>query len=476
MDLNRRNFLTGSLGAATMMGLAACSSVHSNSADSTTSSSSAAVGAAGSSTTAAPSTTAASGSGVTPSSSAPSSAVAVKGDISFSFWGGSTGETAGFNHAKKMFESANPGTTINLKIVPYDGFFAGIDRGIQAGNAPDIFRVDYTTIGKYSGKGVLLDVSPYFDAAEIDAFLPALWEGIKYDGVPYGVPHQTDTTCIVYSKAAFETAGITSVPTTLASAWSWEEFSAVATKLRASLPDKKFPFAYDWTQAGAFRWLSWLYQAGGTLLTPDLKKVALPSAAATEAMDYTKSFFTNKWTPDSATIKTSQYSDNFFLSQIVPMSFIGDFLVPELADPKSGYKGEWGATYMPQHKAAASDLGGNAIVARKDTKNPELAAAFLKFLVSEDIMKYFCEQAIELPTLKSLASADLKYAYRPDVVKICAEQASTISDTIVKESTVGSFASINTVLQDQLELAFHGKSSADTISAIASGVTSALGS
>ena len=467
MELNRRNFLAGSAGAATMLGLAACSSVHSDSTDSPTTSSSSAAAPAGSSTS-----SAAAGASGAPSSSAP-----VKGEISFSFWGGSTGETKGFTYVKEKFEAANPGTTINLKVVPYDGFFAGIDRGIQAGNAPDVFRVDYTTIGKYSGKGVLLDVSPYFDATEIDAFLPALWEGIKYKGVPYGVPHQTDTTCVVYSKSAFATAGITSVPTTLADAWSWDEFSAVATKLRASLPAKKFPFAYDWTQAGAFRWLSWLYQAGGTLLSPDLTKVAIPSAPATLAMDYTKSFFTNKWVPDSATIKTSQYSDNFFLSQIVPMSFVGDFLVPELADPKSGYKGgDWGATFMPQNKAAASDLGGNAIVARKDTKNPELAAAFLKFLVSEDMMKYFCEQAIELPTLKTLASANLNYVSRPDVVKICAEQASTISDTIVKESTVGSFADINTVLQDQLELAFHGKSSGDSISAIAAGVTKALGS
>ena len=31
-------------------------------------------------------------------------------------------------------------------------------------------------------------------------------------------------------------------------------------------------------------------------------------------------------------------TDNFFLSQVVPMSFVGDFLIPELADPKAGYK------------------------------------------------------------------------------------------------------------------------------------------
>ena len=66
-----------------------------------------------------------------------------------------------------------------------------------------------------------------------------------------------------------------------------------------------------------------------------------------------------------------RYSDNFFLNQTVPMSFVGDFLVPELADPKAGYKGgDWGATYMPQDKSAASDLGGNAIVASRTRRTP----------------------------------------------------------------------------------------------------------
>jgi multiple sugar transport system substrate-binding protein len=458
MTVSRRGFLAGSLGAAAA-GLAACSSVHSDTNTKTS-------------------------AGTTPSPSGNASSSVggkanlgkVTGALTFAFWGGSTGETAGFANAKKKFEAANPGATINLKVSPYDQFFAGIDRGIQSGKAPDVFRVDYTTIGKYSKNGVLLDVSPYFTQAEVDAFLPALWDAIKYNGIPYGIPHQTDTTCVVYSKSAFQAAGITSVPDSLDSAWTWEEFSAVADKLRKSLPANKFPFAYDWTQAGAFRWLSWLYQSGGTLLSSDLSKCALPSDAGTKALDFTKSFFDKKWVPANNTIKTSVYSDNFFLNQTVPMSFIGDFLVPELADPKTGYKGgDWGATYMPRDTAAASDLGGNAIVARKDTSNPDLAAAFLKFLASEDIMKYFCEQAVELPTLKTLASSQLNYAFRPDVVKICAEQATTISATVVKECTVSAFATINTVLQDQLESAFHGQSTSATLGGIATKVNQALG-
>lgn len=492
MSVSRRRFLTVGLGSAALLGLEACSSVHSdsNSAAATSASSAAtssaaettsaaATSAAGSvaSTSSAAATSSASGVPSSVASSTSSSAAKLSGTINFAFWGGSTGETAGFANAKQKFEAANPGTSINLKVVPYDGFFAGIDRGIQAGNAPDVFRVDYTTFGKYASKDTLLDLTSAFSASEAAAFLPALWQAVQFNGKVYGVPHQTDTSCIVYNKAALAHAGITSVPDKLESAWTWEEFGQVADKLRASLPANQFPFAYNWTAAGAFRWLSWLYQAGGTLLTPDLSKAAIPSDAATKAMDFTKSFFDKKWTPATATVKTSQYSDNFFLNKTVPMSFIGDFLVPELADPKTGYTGgDWAATYLPQDKGTAADLGGNAIVAIKDTKNPELAAAFVKFMGDEDIMKFFCEQAVELPTLISLASADLKYAYRPDVVAICAQQATTISDTIVKESTVPAFADINTVLQDQLELAFHGQSSAATIAQIAAGVNKAIGS
>jgi multiple sugar transport system substrate-binding protein len=92
------------------------------------------------------------------------------------------------------------------------------------------------------------------------------------------------------------------------------------------------------------------------------------------------------------------------------------------------------------------------------------------------MMKYFCEQAIELPTLQSLATAELEYVYRPDVVTICAQQATTISDRIVAESTLPAFNSINTLLADQLELAFNGQSTEDTLTALGEGVDRALGS
>jgi multiple sugar transport system substrate-binding protein len=401
----------------------------------------------------------------------------VSGTIRFAFWGGSDGENAGFAHAKREFERRHPKATIELQTLPYDGFFSGIDRGILSRTAPDVFRVDYTSIGKYTSHGVLLDLTPYLTETERSAFLPALADAVRFEGRTYGVPHQTDTTAIAFDRAALREAGIRAVPDRLDDAWTWEEFADVATKLRRTLPDGKYPFAYDWTAAGAYRWSSFLYQAGGSLLTRDLRHAAVDGDPGRKAMAFTQRFFDERWVPANNTIKTTVYSDNFFLNQTVAMTFVGDFLVPELADGANGYQGgEWATTYMPRDVAAASDLGGNAIVATRDTEHPELAAAFLKFLVEEDQMRDFCQRANELPTLRSLADTQLDYAVRPDVMDVFTRQATTITETAVRETVVPGFASVNTALQDQLELAFHGRATDQAVRSVDAAVDAAVAS
>ena len=69
-------------------------------------------------------------------------------------------------------------------------------------------------------------------------------------------------------------------------------------------------------------------------------------------------------------------------------------------------KFEYGAMPQPQRPAAATDLGGNAVVAAKDGKNTAAAAKFLEFLVSRGRRcSSYCQATSELPTLKSLTSA-----------------------------------------------------------------------
>jgi multiple sugar transport system substrate-binding protein len=390
--------------------------------------------------------------------------------LSFVNWSGDA-EKAAFDALIKEFTAENPDITIKTDTVPYDSIQTNLDSRFQAGNPPDLFRVSYIDIGQYTSQDVLLDVSGVFDQARIDEFEPGLWQAIVYDGKPYGVPHQIDTTAILYRKDAFEAAKITNVPQSVDEAWTWEEFADAARKLKGVVKGKQTAFIYDWQSAGAYRWLSWLFQAGGRLLGDDLKAPAIDSDAGRKALAFTQSFFTEGWVARNTSTKSSTYPDGVFIAGSVAMAFAGDFLIPGIETGIAKNKFEYGSMPMPRDVAAASDLGGNAIVAAKDGKNTEAAAKFLAFCVQENQQRAFCEATGQLPTLKSLTSAQLDFEIRPDLMEVFAQQAKTIAPDQVAQVTVPQFGKLNIALRDELDQAFlRGRSAADTISALSTAI------
>ncbi|SEP69431.1 ABC transporter substrate-binding protein [Microlunatus flavus] len=438
MSLNRRQVLAGGLGLGAAVGLGACSGLTSK---------------AGST---APSSGASGGSGPV--------------ELTFVNWSGDA-EKAAFDAVIAKFQQANPGITIKTDTVPYASVQTNLDTRFQAGNPPDLFRVSYIDMGQYTSQDVLLDLSDSLDA---NAFEPGLFQAVVANGKPYGAPHQIDTTAILYRKDAFEAAGITDVPTTLEEAWTWEQFSEAADKLAKVTKKGQSAFIYDWQSAGAYRWLSWLFEAGGALLTPDLKSAAIDSDAGRKALDFTKGFFDKGWVAKNTSVKSTTYPDSAFISGTVAMAFAGSFLVPAV-DVGVKKKFEYGAMPQPRDVAASTDLGGNAVVAPKDGKNTEAAAKFLQFLVSEESMRTYCQATNELPTLKSLTSAQLDFDIRPDLMAPFVLQAKTLTPEQVSQVTVPQFADLNLALQNELEKAFlGGRSSADTATALAAAVQKAL--
>ncbi|OMH32984.1 sugar ABC transporter substrate-binding protein [Tersicoccus sp. Bi-70] len=394
------------------------------------------------------------------------------GNITFTTWA-SKAEQTSFESLVKKFQGEHPGTTIKLNVVPYEQMFSNIDAQLSSGDAPDVFRVDYGNLGVYSSQDQLLDVSSSFSADESKQFTPAMWEAVSHDGKPYGVPHQTDVSALAVNTDMLQKAGIdpASLPKTQDDAWTWDEFQAVATKLRANLPANKYPFVDNWQLAGATRWLSWLFQADGKLLQDDQKTPAVNSDEGRRALDLTKSFFAKKWVPPTSSIKSPTYADSLFTEGTTAMAFLGSFLIPDMNNLA---KFKWTVVPMPKDKRAATDLGGNAVVATKATKNPQLAAAFLKFLVQPDNMAAFCGATNELPTRTDLAGSKVTYKVRPDVMPVFVDQAATIQPSDVKQITSPVMAAANTALQDQLDAAFVGnQSTQDTLDKLTSAIQKA---
>src|SRR6218665_1078857 len=134
----------------------------------------------------------------------------------------------------------------------------------------------------------------------------------------------------------------------------------------------------------------------------------------------------------------------------------------------------WTATQLPTDKRAATDLGGNPLVVTKATKNPKLAATFLKFMVQADSMSTFCAATNELPTRTDLSGDKIAYQVRKDVVPVFVGQAATIQPSDVKQLTSPAMSAINTALQDQLDAAFiSGQSTGNTLTNLTSAVKEA---
>ncbi len=358
--------------------------------------------------------------------------------------------------------------------MPYAQMFTNIDAQLQAGNPPDIFRVPYYTFGSYAGRGQLLDLTSHLPSGFADRFTPAAWAAIQNGDKPFGVPHHTDTTAILYNKAALAKAGVDAVPTTLEQAWTWQEFEKVAQALRKSLPADQYPFAYNWQGNGVTRWLSWLFESDGRFLAEDLVTPAIDSAAGKQAVDFTKSFFSQGLVPPNSSVKSTKYAADLWYAQTTAMNFGGAFLIP---DAEQTLDFEWGATFSPRNVRSAGDFGGNALVATAKTARPELAASFLDFMTQADAMQGFCEGASLLPTRRDLNEKGITFAVRPELSPVFIGQASTVKPEDSGQVASPSMSKIITVLKDQLESAFvGGQDTAATLKGISEGIAKATAS
>jgi multiple sugar transport system substrate-binding protein len=276
---------------------------------------------------------------------------------------------------------------------------------------------------------------------------------------------------VLVNREAAAAAGLGALPTTLDSAWTWEEFRAAALALKGTLPAGTYPFAVNWSEAGAYRWLNWVDQAGGRLLTKDLEASALADdAGARRALEFTRSFFRDGLVPPDNTTTGTPASD-LFTNGTVAMCFAGDFLL-------EGFEGvgfEYDATFLPRDERASADLGGNALVAVKDSPREEQARAFALYCGEAEQMSAFCATANVLPTRSDVDASSLEFPVRPDLMPLYVEQATTISAELVEQVVVPTFTAVNAALREGLDAAFASTGDVgESLAALSDGVQDAL--
>jgi multiple sugar transport system substrate-binding protein len=253
--------------------------------------------------------------------------------------------------------------------------YTKLQNTIKAGSgAPDVAQVEYYAIPQFSLSESLLDLSSYgFDGLK-SKFAASTWNSVTNGDKVYGLPQDSGPMALFYNKKVFDAHGI-AVPKT------WDEYVTAAEKLHQADPEAYI--AADSGDAGFTT--SMIAQAGGTPFTTKGDKVTVDLEDAG----------TKKWTSTwnelvekKLLAKTVGWTDDWYKQlgngQIATL-ITGAWMPGNLEASVADAKGDWRVAPMPTYdgsKAVTANNGGSAEVVMKQTKNPALAAGFLKWLNS----------------------------------------------------------------------------------------------
>ncbi|WP_369185651.1 sugar ABC transporter substrate-binding protein [Streptomyces sp. Y1] len=275
----------------------------------------------------------------------------------------------------KTFEQRHPGTTVDVLDIGYENAYDKITVGLGAGSGlPDVLTVEGHKVPGYLGTfpGALVDLTGRAQGLK-DKYPEATWRTVTdTKGRVYALPWDSGPCALFYRRDHFQQAGID--PATLA---TWDDYLTAGTALKAATGKKLL--ILDAKKDTTFGML--LQQQGQAWFVDG--KVAVATPAAERALTLLKQLvdrdlvdFEDGWdglvsgTHDgkAATAPTAAWWDGT--------------LTGDLAD----LKGRFGVVPLPAFTPGGcrtSNSGGSVLCVPAQSGNPELAWAFLDFLLAD---------------------------------------------------------------------------------------------
>jgi len=277
--------------------------------------------------------------------------------------------------------------------------YTKLQNAIKAGSgAPDVAQVEYYAIPQFALSDSLVDLKQYgFDKLKGD-YTPGPWGSVNVGGKLVGLPQDSGPMAMFYNKTLFDKYGI-EVPKT------WDEYVAAAQKLHAADPN-----AYITSDSGDSGFTtSMIWQAGGRPFTVDGTKVSI------NLQDEGTKKWTATWDKlvEGKLLSTVPgWSDDWFkalgngsIATLVTGAWMPGVLESSVKDGS----GQWRVAPIPTYdgQPANAENGGGGQVVLKQSKNPALAAGFLKWLNNDqDSIKVFLKSGGFPSTTKDLNSSD----------------------------------------------------------------------
>jgi raffinose/stachyose/melibiose transport system substrate-binding protein len=325
---------------------------------------------------------------------------AKRSNVTLTLWHnyGTEGNAVATKNLVAAFEKQNPEITIKVVSQPADNYFALFQAASIAKTGPDI-SVQWTGLFDLKYEKFLLNLKPYFSAAEIAKINGAKWMAPDFDTSKglLVMPLENQFYIGFYNKALFAKAGIAKPPA------SWTELYSDCTKLKAKgitpmvygsdtqgLGATFYPF-YDFSyqMSGILSPTQWqsLYTGKTSWTSPTVaaqmsKWAALKSKGCTNPDVLTKSNILGYFGSGKAAMIVDGNWDTATLQKA-----LGKNLEPFVPPFASG--DQKGVIQYP----------GDGFSVSAYTKHPKEAVAFLKFLTTSSAAKIISNAGL-IPDIK----------------------------------------------------------------------------
>ncbi|WP_278235848.1 sugar ABC transporter substrate-binding protein [Isoptericola sp. AK164] len=262
--------------------------------------------------------------------------------------------------------------------------YTKLQNAIAAGSgAPDVAQIEYYALQQFAISDSLVDLNTLGLGSLEDQYTASTWAQVSVEGGLYGLPQDSGPLVLMYNQDLFDEHGI-EVPTT------WDEYVAAAETLHEADPSTYI--TNDAGDPGFVQPLIW--QAGGHPYTVDGTTVSI------DLQDEGSQRWADMWNQmlePGLLADIPTWSDDWWkalgndtLATIVTGAWMPGILegsVPEGA-------GKWRVAPIPSYDGdpTTAENGGSSQAVIKQSENPELAAAFVRWLnSSEESVDVFLE-------------------------------------------------------------------------------------
>ncbi len=307
-----------------------------------------------------------------------------KTHLTFQIW--DVAQRASMEAICAAYTAKHPEVDIEVQVTNWTEYWTKLEAAAESNTMPDIFWMHTNQILYYADFGMLADVTDLY-ADEDPSYYQNHFSDISIgnasgsDGRLYGVPKDKDNVVLVYNKEMFDAAGVAYPDEN----WTWDDLVSAS----AQIYDKTGKYGYMAYNDDQMGYWSFVYQAGGCILTEDKTRAGFDQPGTRKGMEFYVGLQDYEWCPDQSYFAETAPGTAFF-SGIGSMYIEGNWELMNKCVSFPDMNGKWDIAPMPKCPDPVSGDGratisnGLCYSTAAHGKTRDIALDVIKFFGTEE--------------------------------------------------------------------------------------------